>query len=83
MSTVEGTARVADTFCDLILDRQPIRHRRRISDINRSRKKIMRDPLKRRNGQPPLFVQEYRTATRSMAGLLNAIIYICEVKIII
>lgn len=72
MSAVERTARVADTFCDLILDRQPIRHvegypiSTDISQGNNARS------IKRTKWTTDSF--RY-TVTRSMARLLNAIIY--------
>lgn len=51
MSTVEGTARVANAFCDLILiiDSRYVTRDIRYQPI--SRKEIMQDPLKRRNRQ--------------------------------
>lgn len=70
MSTVERTARVADTVCDLIPDRQLIRHRRRISDIlqENNKRSVKKNEMNSRR-----FVQLYYAATHSMVELLNVI----------
>lgn len=81
---VERTAHVANTFSDLILDRQSTRHTIEIQYQPIPHKEMIQDPDEDKMDNPR-FIRVHRAKMRSMTGLLNAIIFdvICETEIII